>query len=132
MSHGNLCFAYLSFSTDITLYIFIIDQVVVLIEVHTLVKLVRYTVPNLPIASTGWRLGHHNLGDLRPRCIILTLIGLSKICCHYILYFLSNPSVSFLTLLHSISEYCRILSTPHHLQFIEIDETYFHLHPVVK
>jgi hypothetical protein len=53
MSHGNLCFAYLSFSTDITLYIFIIDQVVVLIEVHTLVKLVRYTVPNLPIASTG-------------------------------------------------------------------------------
>jgi hypothetical protein len=48
MSHGNPCFAYLSFSTDITLYI-LFDQVVVPNEVQTLVKLVRYAVPNLPI-----------------------------------------------------------------------------------
>jgi hypothetical protein len=32
-----------------------------------------------------------------------------------VLYFLNNPSVTFLTQLHSISEYCRILNTPHHL-----------------
>ena len=30
-------------------------------------------------------------------------------------YFLNNPSVIFFTQLHSISEYCRILNTPHHL-----------------
>ena len=33
-----------------------------------------------------------------------------------VLYFLNNPSVTFLTQLHSISEYCRILNTPHHLR----------------
>jgi hypothetical protein len=32
-----------------------------------------------------------------------------------VVYFPSNPSVSFLTQLHSISEYCRIVNTPHHL-----------------
>ena len=42
------------------------------------------------------------------------VIGLSYLCCHNVLYFLNNPSVIFLTQLHSISEYCRILSTPHH------------------
>ena len=63
MSHGNPCFAYKWFSTNITLYICIIDQVVVLNELQTLVKLIRYTVPNLPIGSTGWRLELQNLGD---------------------------------------------------------------------
>jgi hypothetical protein len=42
-----------TYDTRITLYIFIIDQVVVLNEVLTLDKLVRYTVPNLHIGSTG-------------------------------------------------------------------------------
>ena len=46
--------------------------------------------------------------------IFNTVIGLSQLCCHSVLYFLNNPSVIFLTQLHSISEYCRILSTPHH------------------
>jgi hypothetical protein len=40
----------------------------------------------------------------------------TTICCHNVLYFLNNLSVIFLTQLHSISEYCRILSTPHHLR----------------
>ena len=44
-----------------------------------------------------------------------TVIGLSHLCCHSVLYFLIKPSVIFLTQLHSISEYCRILNTPHHL-----------------
>ena len=43
------------------------------------------------------------------------VIGLSHLCCHNVLYFLNNPSVIFLTQLHSNSEYYRILSTPHHL-----------------
>jgi hypothetical protein len=47
--------------------------------------------------------------------IFNTAIGLSHLCCHSVLYFLNNPSVIFLTQLHSISEYCRILNTPHHL-----------------
>ena len=65
-----------------------------------------YAVPDLPISSTGWSLGPQNLGGFRPRCIIyLTLL----------LDFLNNPSVIFLTQLHSISEYCKILNTPHHL-----------------
>ena len=50
-----------TYDTRITLYIFIIDQVVVLSEVLTLDKLVRYTVPNLHIGSTGWKLGPQNL-----------------------------------------------------------------------
>jgi hypothetical protein len=41
MSHGNPCFAYLSLSTNITLYIFLFDQVAVLNEVQTLDKLGR-------------------------------------------------------------------------------------------
>ena len=48
--------------------------------------------------------------------IFNTVIGLSHLCCHNVLYFLSNPSVIFFTQLHSISEYCRILNTPHHLR----------------
>ena len=50
-----------TYDTRITLYIFIIDQVVVLNEVQTLDKLVRYIVPILHIGSTGWRLGPQNL-----------------------------------------------------------------------
>ena len=61
MSDGNPCFVYKWFSTSITLYIFWFDQVVALNEVQTLAKLVRYAVPNLPIGSTGWRLGSENL-----------------------------------------------------------------------
>ena len=37
-----------------------------------------------------------------------TMIGLSDLCCHNVM-------------LHSISEYCRILNIPHHLCLIEID-----------
>jgi hypothetical protein len=33
-----------------------------------------------------------------------TVIGLSHLCCHSVLYFQNNPSVIFLTQLHSISE----------------------------
>jgi hypothetical protein len=35
----------------------------------------RLSVPDLPIGSIGWSLGTHDLGGLRPRCIIfLTLL----------------------------------------------------------
>jgi hypothetical protein len=47
--------------------------------------------------------------------IFNTIIGLSHLCCHNVLDFLINPSTIFLIELHSISEYCRILNTPHHL-----------------
>ena len=51
-----------------------------------------------------------------PRCIVyLTLLLDFHLCSHNVLYFLNNPSVIFLTQLHSISEYCRILNTPRHL-----------------
>ena len=49
-----------------------------------------------------------------------TVIGLSYLCCHNILYSLSNHSVIFLAQLHSISEHCRILSTPHHPRLYSI------------
>jgi len=69
----------------------------------------------------------YRLDRLRPRAsifrrvpakvynIVNAVIGLPHLCCHNVLYFLSNPSVIFLTQLHSITEYCRILNTPHHL-----------------
>jgi hypothetical protein len=53
--------------------------------------------------------------------IFNTVIGLSHLCCHNVLYFLNNPSVIFLTKLHSIAEYCRILNTSFICAFIEID-----------
>jgi hypothetical protein len=53
--------------------------------------------------------------------IFKSVIGLSQLCCHYVRYFLNNPSLIFLTQLHSILEYCRILNSPHHLRLIEID-----------
>jgi hypothetical protein len=48
--------------------------------------------------------------------IINTVIWLSHLCCNSVLYFLNNLSVIFFTQLHFISEYCRILSTTHHLR----------------
>jgi hypothetical protein len=44
-------------------------------------------------------------------------IGLSYLCCHSTLCFLNNLSVIFLTQLHSISEYWRILKAPRHPRF---------------
>ena len=72
-------------------------------------------VPDFPIGSIGWSLGPQSLGA-KVYNISNTLIGLSHLCCHNVLYFQNNPSVIFLTQLHSISEYCRILNTPHHLR----------------
>jgi len=46
--------------------------------------------------------------------IFNTVIWLSHLCCHNVLYFLNSPSVILPTQLHSISENCRILNTPHH------------------
>ena len=84
----------------------------------------------MPTDSAGFT---YRLNRLKPRAskfrgtvakvynIFNTVIGLSHLCCHSVMYFLNNPSVIFLTQLHSISEYCRILNTPHHLCLIEID-----------
>ena len=47
--------------------------------------------------------------------IFNTVIGLSHLCCHNVLYFLNNPSIIFLIQLHSIPEYCRIWKILHHL-----------------
>jgi hypothetical protein len=69
----------------------------------------------------------YRLDRLKPRAstfrgppvkvyIFNTVIELSHLCCHNILYFLNNQSGIFLTQLHSISEYCRILNTPHRLR----------------
>ena len=73
----------------------------------------KQPVPDLSIGSIGWSLGPQNFGSLRPRCIIcLTLLMDFTL---NVLYFLNNPSVIFLTQLNSISEYYRIVYTPHHL-----------------
>ena len=62
----------------------------------------------------------YRLNRLKPRAskfrgppakvytVFNTIIGLSNLCCHNVM-------------LHSISEYCRILNTPHHFCLIEID-----------
>ena len=65
---------------------------------------------DLPIGSIGWSLGP----PAYVYNILNTVTGLSHLCCHNILYFLNNSSIIFLTQLHSISEYCRILNTSHH------------------
>jgi len=77
----------------------------------------------MDIGSAGFT---YRLNRLKPRAsefrgtpakvynIFNTVTGLSHLCCHNVLYFLSNNSIIFLTQLHSISEYCRILNTPHH------------------
>ena len=74
----------------------------------------EYVTPDLPIGS----IGPQNLGGLRPRCIIyLTLLldfHIYVVIMYTVLQFLNNHSVIFLTQLHSISEYVRTLSTPHH------------------
>ena len=71
--------------------------------------LLSHAVPDLPIGSIGW-----NRGPPAKVCIIFnTVIGLSHLCCHNVMYFLNNPSIIFLTQLHSISEYSRILNTLH-------------------
>ena len=62
--------------------------------------------------------------------IFTTIIGLSHLCCHSILYFLNNHSVLFLTQLHFISEYCIILNTPHHLRLYWNWLNKVHLHQV--
>jgi hypothetical protein len=54
--------------------------------------------------------------------IFNTVIGLSHLCCYNVLYFLNNPSVIFLTQLHSITKYCIILNSSHQspvVQFIK-------------
>ena len=89
-----------------------------------------YRTVYMPTDSAGFT---YRLNRLKPRAskfrgsparvynIFNTVIGLSHLCCHNVMYFLNNPSVIFLTQLHSISEYCRILNTPHYLSLIEID-----------
>ena len=71
---------------------------------------------------------YNRLDRLKPRAlklsgspakvynIFITVIGLSYLCCHNVMYFLNNPSVILLTQLHSISEYCRILNTLYQLR----------------
>ena len=84
---------------------------------------IKKTVAPCGLISAGFT---YRLDRLKPSASIFrgppakvfnifnTIIGLSHLCCHNILYFLNNPSVIFLTQLHSISEYCRILNTSHH------------------
>ena len=81
----------------------------------------------LTIYFTETRDFTYRLDRLKPRAskfrgppvkvytIFNTVIGLSHLCCFNILYFLNNPSVIFIKHWHSISEYCRILNTSHHL-----------------
>jgi hypothetical protein len=76
------------------------------------------------VSSAGFT---YRLDRLKPRAskfrgplvkvynIFNTVIVLSHLSCHSALYFLNNSSVIFLTQLHSVSEYCRILNTPSHL-----------------
>ena len=82
----------------------------------------HFVVLSTPSAGFTYRLDR-----LKPRAskfrgppvkvyIFNTVIELSHLCCHNILYFLNNHSGIFLTQLHSISEYCRILNTPHRLR----------------
>jgi len=73
------------------------------------------------IASAGFS---HWLDRLKPRVskfrgppdkvynLFNNIIGLSHLCCHNVLFFLNNPSVVFLTQLHSISEYFRDFKYP--------------------
>ena len=86
-------------------------------------------MPDLPIGSTDWSLGPPAKVYI-VYYIFNTVIGLSHLCCHDVMYFLNNPSVIFLTQLHSISEYCRILNTPHHLRLYS-NWLNTHLPPVV-
>ena len=59
----------------------------------------------------------HRVPKFRGHIFFDTIIGLSHLSCHSVLYFLSNPSLIFLAEMHTISEYCRILITSDHLHF---------------
>ena len=99
-----------------------------LLEIVMLVTLIKTFSPNFIglchetkgsslLNSAGFT---YRLDRLKPRAstcreppaqvnnIFNIVVELSYICCHNVLYFLNNPSVIFLTQLHSISEYCRI------------------------
>ena len=75
-------------------------------------------VPDLPIGAIGLkpRASKFRGSPAKVYNIFNTVIGLFHSCCHKVVYFLNNPSVIFLTQLHSISENCRILNTPYHLR----------------
>ena len=91
---------------------------------HNVYKGLLY-IFNIAIGSAGFP---YRLNRLKSRAskfrrppakvynIFNTVIGLFHSCCHKVVYFLNNPSVIFLTQLHSISENCRILDTHHHLR----------------
>ena len=94
-----------------------------------------YAVPDLPIGSIGRSIWPQNLGDLRPRCILFLTLLLdfhTYAVISYCTFYLNNPSVIFLTQLVSISEYCRILNTPHHLPLYWNWLNTPHVPPVVK
>ena len=92
-----------------------------LFQSHLYQLLYNNTLPWIPVLSAGFP---YRLNRLKPRVskfrgppakmynILNTVIWLSHLCCHRVLYFQNHPSVIFLTQLHSISEYCRILNTP--------------------
>ena len=70
---------------------------------HSIVCLsLIYSVADLPIGSTGWILGAQNLGGRRLRWIIFLTLLLDFHTYVVITYFLNNPSVIFLTQLHSM------------------------------
>lgn len=67
----------------------------------------------------------YRLGRLKPRAskfrgppsrsiMVLAVISLSCICCHYALYSQNNPSAILFEQLRSISQYYRMLNTRHH------------------
>ena len=97
-----------------------------MIVTYYLNNLVFISISDLFIKSSAGF--NYRLDRLKPRVstfmgvsgqgiytIFNILIRRSDLCCHNVLYFLNNPSVILLTQLHSISEYCTILNTPHHL-----------------
>jgi len=81
----------------------------------------------------------YRLNRLKPRAskfrgaptkmytIFNSVIGVSHLCRHNVVYFLNNPSVIFFTQLYFISEYC----TPHHLRLHWNWSNTPHLPPVV-
>jgi hypothetical protein len=73
-------------------------------------------VPDLPIGSISWSLGPKNLEASGQGEYFLNPVIVLSHCYHDVLYFLNTSSVIFRTQLNSISEYCRILNTPHHLR----------------
>ena len=73
-------------------------------------------VSDLHVGLIGWSMDPQNLRGLRPRCIIfLPCYWTFTLMLSQRTVLSKNPSAIFLTHLHSISEYCRILNIPHHL-----------------